>query len=106
MLLLPLDLKRPNWSGFMQVAVSGGIYQESTIQVMLFINMDSTKLDIIYSALGFALDQVARQDPGPNGNQRLLALVTFDHPLFAKADNVILAHPLELDRSSVLVAFT
>ena len=98
--LLPLQVKCPNWSGFMQVAVKGQLYETSSIQILPFINLDPTKLDTIYSALCFAQDQIARQDTLWNGvdqNNKMLGAVTFDQPLYAKAYDIIKASS-DLDR--------
>ena len=97
-LLFPLGVTCPNWSGFMQVSVKKETYRTSSIQVLPFINLDPTKLDTIYSALTFAQEQMVKQDPTPPVGKKLLAAVTFDQPLFAKADDIALANPTELDR--------
>ena len=97
-LLFPLGVTCPNWSGFMQVSVQKETYQTSSIQVLPFINLDPTKLDTIYSALTFAPEQMVKQDPTPPVGKKLLAAVTFDQPLFAKADDIALTNPTELDR--------
>ena len=84
-----MDVKCPNWSGFMQVVVTDGMYETSSIQILPFIKLDHTKLDTIYSALSFAQDQVTRKDSSTNGNRKLFAAVTFDQPLFANADDIV-----------------
>lgn len=97
-LLQPLGVKCPNWSGFMQVAVTDGTFTMSSCQILPFINLDPTKPDSIYSALCFAQDQVSKQYQMLNGNQKLLASVTFDQPLYAKADDIHTANAKDLDR--------
>ena len=48
-LLLSVESKSPNWSGFMQVVNgSNSAYDMSSIDILPFINLDPTKLDTIY----------------------------------------------------------
>lgn len=102
-LLLPLQAKCPNWSGFMQVASPSGTYETSTIQILPFIDLDPTKPDTIYSALSFAQDQLEtevkrRVNSGLDiGSKKLVGFATFDQPLYCKADDIVEASP-EIDR--------
>ena len=96
-----LEEKCPNWSGFMQAAVRGESHEQSSIQILPFINLDPTKPDTIYTALLFAqqqiVDQEMKQSRGGEPRQKMVTSVTFDQPLYAKADDIVEASP-EIDR--------
>ena len=81
----------------MQVVVTGDAFKTSSFQILPFINIDPTKPDSIYSALCFTQDQAVRQYGRSNETPKLLVAVTFDQPLYAKADDIHLANHKELD---------
>ena len=78
--------------------MTGDAFKTSSFQILPFINLDPTKPDSIYSALGFTQDQAVRQYGRSNETPKLLVAVTFDQPLYAKADDIHLANHKELDR--------
>jgi hypothetical protein len=87
----------------MQAAVRGDLKDKSHIMILPFINLDPSKPDTLYSALCFAqsmLDKESRQGTPvvPSSSMtKTNATVTFDQPLYAKADDIVEASP-ELDR--------
>ena len=97
-LLLPLSIKCPNWTGFMETAVRGNKHDRSSITILPFVNLDTTKLDTLYSALIFAQKQIENHQKLSEGLQdarqiKIIGAVTFDQPLFAKADDIVQASP-------------
>ena len=48
-----VQLKSPNWSGFMQFIVTGNNYHVSGLQIVPFINLDPKKAETVYSACYF-----------------------------------------------------
>ena len=100
--LLPLSIKCPNWTGFRETAVRGNKHDRSSITILPFVNLDHTKLDTLYSALIFAQKQIENHQKSSEGLQdarqiKIIGAVTFDQPLFAKADDIVQASP-EIDR--------
>jgi len=47
----------PSWSGFMQQVVKSDDYEKARIEILLFIHLDPTNPNTIYSALSFASKQ-------------------------------------------------
>ena len=92
---LPQQLKAkcPNWSGFMQAAVKGQSHEKSSIQILPFINLDPTEPTTIYTALLYAeqqiVDQEMKQSRGMEQRQKMVTAITFDQPLYAKADDIV-----------------
>ena len=72
----------PSWSGFMQEALKGGIYDTSWVVVLPFINLVPNNLTTIYSALHFAQDLCEKYGIS-------ICPVTFDQLLYIKAVGIV-----------------
>ncbi|KAL5006688.1 hypothetical protein ScPMuIL_015494 [Solemya velum] len=72
----------PSWSGFMQEALKGGIYDTSRVVVLPFINLDPNNLSTINSALHFAQHLCVKYG-------KSVCPVTFDQPLYIKAVDIL-----------------
>ena len=73
-----------SWSGFMQEALKGCVYDTSRVVVLPFINLDPNKLSTIYSALHFAQHLCEKYGIS-------ICTVTFDQPLYVKAAGIVAA---------------
>ena len=74
----------PLWSGFMQEALKGGVYDTSRVVVLPFIKLDPNNLSTIYSALHFAQHLCEKYGIS-------IFPVTFDQPLYVKAAGIVSA---------------
>ena len=81
---------RPNWSGFMHdLNADGSVPQVTDIRVLPIIDQNPNDLICIYSTLQFISDQSAKLAiPSP--------CITFDHPLWLKAVNIIHSEKLNV----------
>ena len=89
----------------METAVRGNKHDRSSITILPFLNFDHTKIDILYSALIFAQKQIENHQKSSEVLQdarqiKIIGAVTFDQPLFAKADDIVQASP-EIDLNFV-----
>jgi len=82
----------------MQAAVRGDAQARSQITILPFINLDPSKPETLYSALCFVqyLTKNAANVHPESTQAKFHATVTFDQPLYAKADDIVEASP-ELD---------
>jgi len=74
--------QRPSWNGFNEVTLHHESYQTSTIEILPFINLDPNRLETIYTALMFLLEQSKKY------NFQTCAC-TFDQPLYQKAAAIL-----------------
>ena len=74
----------PSWSGFMQEALEGGVYDTSRVVVLPFINLDPNNLSTIYSAFHFAQHLCEKYGIS-------ICPVIFDQPLYVKAPGIVAA---------------
>ena len=81
---------RPNWSGFMHdLNADGSVPQVTDIRMLPIIDQNPNDLICIYSTLQFISDQSAKLAiPSP--------CITFDHPLWLKAVNIIHSEKLNI----------
>ena len=81
---------RPNWSGFMHdLNADGSVPQVTNIRMLPIIDQNRNDLICIYSTLQFISDQSAKLGiPSP--------CITFDHPLWLKAVNIIHSENLNI----------
>ena len=88
-----VKVKLSSWNGFMQVAVayeSAGQSETSRVTAIPFINLDPEDLSTIYTVLSFTVCECNKS------NQRS-CIVTFDQPLYIKAEQIVESCKAELD---------
>ena len=72
---------RPNWSGYMTEVCRGEYPGQSTVSLLLIIDLNPGDLSCVYSTLMFIIDQ----------SKRIIVkipVITFDQPLWLKATDV------------------
>lgn len=91
----PLRSPRPWWSRMIQ-AVSHGIHPgQSSIIFLPVIDMDPSNLSCIYSTLCFVSSEAKRQNMHP--------ILTFDQPLWWKAQIILAGESTESDLRSIIL---
>ena len=91
----PLRSPRTSWSGFMQGVCQGGYPGQSLVTFLPFIDLNPTDLSCVYSTLKFVCDEAKRHGVTP--------IVTFDQPLWWKAQTIVASEPHDEDLQSMIL---
>lgn len=92
---LMLKTATPLWSGLMQMVYKGEHPGESSVMFLPMIDMDPNDLSCIYSTLKFVCLHAARYNSTP--------IITFDQPLWWKANMIVESEPETSPLNSVVV---
>lgn len=82
---LLMKIKRPQWSGLMQMIYKGDHPGTSSVMYLPMIDMDPNDLSCIYSALKFISQHTRQHQSCP--------VITFDQPLWWKAFTLVESSP-------------
>lgn len=82
---LLLKPERPQWSGLMQMVNTGDHAGESSVLFLPMIDMDPNDPTCIYSTLEFVVSSARKQNACP--------VITFDQPLWWKAQTIVKTCP-------------
>ena len=90
-----LSVKRPLWSGFMQMVHKGEHPQPSSIMFLPMIDLDPNDPTCIFSTLNYVCNHAKRYHCTP--------VITFDQPLWWKAHMIVESQPVSSELRSVVV---
>ena len=82
---LVLNVRRPQWSGFMQMVHKGEHPGESSVMFLPMLDLDPNDLSCIYSTLRFVCSHA--------NDHRSTPVITFDQPLWWKAHTIVESEP-------------
>lgn len=87
--------ERPSWSGFMQTVFVGEHSGTASFHYLPIIDLDPTDMTCIYSTLCYIHDLSTKYNVPP--------VVTFDEPLFWKANQILESEPSTSNLCGILV---
>ena len=90
-----LSLDRPLWSGFMQMVHQGDHPQTSSVMFLPMIDLDPNDPTCIYSTLIYICNHARKYNCTP--------VITFDQPLWWKANMIVESQPGSSELHSVVV---
>ena len=86
---------RPGSSGFMQLVSQGTHPGQSSIIFLPMIDLNPTDMSCVYSTLRFVCSEAARHNVKP--------VLTFDQPLWWKAQLIVATEPTDSDLKRVIL---